>query len=120
MSLHQGNYRPLVDYMKSRIPLKKCLCLCDKMNIMDHDTHNVVCWFELGIGQTQKNVYMFLTGLGLAYSPCCASHLTCYCTGLLTVWSLWGNPGMARCRKKSALAFGYIQKPKALWRAVVG
>ena len=48
------------------------------------------------------------------YSPCCASHLTCYCTGLLTVWSLWGNPGMARCRKKSALAFGYIQKPKAL------
>ena len=34
--------------------------------------------------------------------------------GLRTVWSLWGNPGMARCRKKSALAIGYIQKPKAL------
>ena len=44
------------------------------------------------------------------YAPCCASHWTCHCTDLLTVWSLWGNPGMARCRKKSALAFGYIPK----------
>jgi hypothetical protein len=81
MSLHQGNYRPLVDYMKSRIPLKKCLCLCDKMNIMDHDTHNVVCWFELGIGQTQNNVYMFLAGLGLAMMlhpiPHAVLHIGC-------------------------------------------
>ena len=23
---------------------------------------------------------------------------------LLTVWSLWGNPGMARCRRKSGLS----------------
>ena len=39
---------------------------------------------------------------------------TAHCTDLLTVWSLWGNPGMARCRRKGALTFGYIKKLKAL------
>ena len=81
---------------------------------MEHDTHNVV---SLSLGQTKLKrmfIYRIRTSHDAApYSPCCASLLTCYCTGLLTVWSLWGNPGMARCRKKSALAFGYIQKPKA-------
>ena len=47
------------------------------------------------------------------YTSCCFPHWT-HCTDLLTVWSLWGNPGMARCRRKGALTFGYIQKPKAL------
>ena len=31
---------------------------------------------------------------------------------LLTVWSLWGNPGMARCREMSILSAGYIPHRK--------
>ena len=29
-----------------------------------------------------------------------------------TVWSLWGNPGMAKCREMSILPAGYIQQCK--------
>ena len=32
--------------------------------------------------------------------------------GLLTVWSLWGNPGMARCQEISTLLAGYIPQRK--------
>jgi hypothetical protein len=32
--------------------------------------------------------------------------------GLPTVWSLWGNPGMARCREMSTLPAGYIPQCK--------
>ena len=32
--------------------------------------------------------------------------------GLPTVWSLWGNPGMVRCRKMSTLLAGYIPQCK--------
>ena len=32
--------------------------------------------------------------------------------GLPTVWSLWGNPGMARCREMSTLHAGYILQHK--------
>ena len=32
--------------------------------------------------------------------------------GLPTVWSLWGNPGMARCREMSTLPAGYIPQRK--------
>ena len=32
--------------------------------------------------------------------------------GLLTVWSLWGNPGMARCQEMSTLPAGYIPQCK--------
>jgi hypothetical protein len=39
--------------------------------------------------------------------------------GLLTVWSLWGNPGMARCWEMSTLPAGYIPQAKwHLWAAV--
>ena len=33
--------------------------------------------------------------------------------GSLIVWSLWGNPGMARCRETSTLPAGYIPQRKA-------
>jgi hypothetical protein len=32
--------------------------------------------------------------------------------GLMTVWSLWGNPGMARCQEMSNLPAGYIPQRK--------
>ena len=32
--------------------------------------------------------------------------------GLPTVWSLWGNPGMARCQEMSTLPAGYIPQRK--------
>ena len=99
-------------YVKSMIPLKKCLCLCGKINMIHIMLYVCLSW------GSKECLYVFnrirTSHDAAPYSPCCASHLTCYCMGLLTVWSLWGNPGMARCRKKSALAFGYIQKPKAL------
>ena len=105
-------------YMKSMIPLKKCLCLCGKMNMIHIMLYVCLSW------GSKECLYVFnrirTSHDAAPYSPCCASHLTCYCTGLLTVWSLWGNPGMARCRKKSALAFGYIQKPKALLASCSG
>ena len=40
--------------------------------------------------------------------------------GLLTVRSLWGNPGMARCWRKSDLGFGYIQQLKILLASCSG
>ena len=35
-------------------------------------------------------------------------HIPVSALGLLTVWSLWGNLGMARCQEKSTLSAGNI------------
>ena len=52
--------------------------------------------FELGIGQN------YMVGLAMMLHPIPHAvlhiwHATGYCTGLLTVWSPRGNPGMGRC-----------------------
>ena len=40
--------------------------------------------------------------------------------GLPTVWSLWGNPGMARCWEMSTLPAGYIPSTKWHRQTAVG
>jgi hypothetical protein len=40
--------------------------------------------------------------------------------GLLTIWSLLGNPGMARCWEMSTLPARYIPQQKATWASSSG
>ena len=40
--------------------------------------------------------------------------------GSPTVWSLWGNLGVARCQEMSTLPAGYIPKHKGTWASSSG